>query len=134
MAVPCPGRWRRVVGPVYRVIRPCGWADFCVGTLSAGQFLARHGRQGLTTLRGLFGLRFARHVDAGEITAIERSIGMQASQGSQSRAYYRIEVLTRDGRRITAGAGIPGVSSVDAIIRRLEQALDLPGALERGRR
>ena len=92
------------------------------------------GRQGLTTLRGLFGLRFARHVDAGEITAIERSIGMQASQGSQSRAYYRIEVLTRDGRRIMAGAGIPGVSSVDAIIRRLEQALDLPGALERGRR
>jgi len=84
-------------------------------------------RQGLTTVRGIFGLHFTRHVDAGEIAAIEKSIGMQASQGNQSRAYYRIEVHGRDGRRTTAGAGIPGASNVDAIIQKIKQALDLPG-------
>ena len=86
------------------------------------------GRQGLTTVRGLYGLHFTRHVDATEITDIERSIGMQASQGTRSRAYYRIKVHTRDGRRITAGAGIPGASSVEAIIQQIKRALDLPGA------
>ena len=85
------------------------------------------GRQGLTTVRGLFGLHITRHVDVAEITAIERSIGMQASQGNQSWAYYRIEVHTRDGRRITAGAGIPGASHVDALIQRIKRSLDLPG-------
>ena len=89
------------------------------------------GRQGLTTVRGLFGLHFTRHVDAAEITAIERSIGMQASQGTRSRAYYQIKVLTRDGRRITAGAGIPGASSVEDIIQRIKRALDLPGAWDK---
>ncbi|MGB5425397.1 MAG: DUF3592 domain-containing protein [Gammaproteobacteria bacterium] len=89
------------------------------------------GRQGLTTVRGLFGLHFTRHVDAAEITAIERSIGMQASQGTRSRAYYQIKVLTRDGRRITAGAGIPGASSVEAIIQRIKRALDLPDAWDK---
>ena len=84
-------------------------------------------RQGLTIVRGIFGLHFTRHVDAGEITAIEKSIGMQASQGDQSRAYYRIEVQARDGRRTAAGAGIPGASNVDAIIRKIKRALDLPG-------
>ena len=52
---------------------------------------------------------------------------MQASQGTRSRAYYQIEVRTRDGRRITAGAGIPGASSVEAIIQRIKRALDVPG-------
>ena len=85
-------------------------------------------RQGLKTVRGLFGLRFTRHVDAAEITAIERSIGMQASQGTRSRAYYQIEVHTRDGRHITAGTGIPGASSVEAIIQRIKRALNLPDA------
>jgi len=85
-------------------------------------------RQGLKTVRGLFGLRFTCHVDAADITAVEPSIGMQASQGTRSRAYYRIEVRTGDGRRITAGTGIPGASSVEAIIQRIKRALDLPGA------
>ena len=84
------------------------------------------GRQGLTTDRGLFGLHFTRHVASGEIAAVEKSIGMQASQGTQSRAYYRIEVHTLDGRRISAGAGIPGASNVEALILRIKRALDLP--------
>lgn len=84
------------------------------------------GRQGLSAVRGVFGLRFARHVAAEEITGIEKSIGMQSRQGKRTHAYYRIQVHTRDGRRLTAGSGIPGASSVDAIIRRIRQALDLP--------
>ena len=83
------------------------------------------GRQGLSAVRGVFGLRFARHVAAEEITGIEKSIGMQSRQGKRTHAYYRIQVYTRDGRRLTAGSGIPGASSVDAIIRRIRQALDL---------
>jgi hypothetical protein len=31
-------------------------------------------------------------------------------------------------RRITAGAGIHGASSVEAVIRRIKRALELPGA------
>jgi hypothetical protein len=83
------------------------------------------GRQGLRAVRGLFGLQFARRVAAEEITAIEKAIGMQASRGNQARAYYRIEVHTGDGRSLTAGSGIPGASSVDAIIRRMRAALGL---------
>ena len=74
----------------------------------------------------LFGLHFTRHVASGEIAAVEKSIGMQASQGTQSRAYYRIEVHMLDGRRITAGAGIPGASNVEVLIQRIKRALDLP--------
>jgi hypothetical protein len=88
------------------------------------------GRQGLTSVRGIFGLRLARQAAADEITGIEKSIGMQSRQGSRSRAYYRIEVRTRDGRSITAGSGIPGASRVDAIIQRLHQALGLPEPMD----
>jgi len=84
------------------------------------------GRQGLNAVRGILGIRFARHAPADEITGIEKSIGMQTRQGNRSRAYYRIQVLTRDGRRITVGSGIPGASRVDAIIDRIHKALDLP--------
>lgn len=85
------------------------------------------GRQGLSAVRSVLGLRFARHAAADDITGIERSIGMQYKQGNRSRAYYRIRVNTRDGRRITAGTGITGASRVDAIIERLHTALGLPG-------
>ena len=85
------------------------------------------GRQGLSVVRGIFGLRFARRAAAEEITGIEKSIGMQATQGNRTRAYYRIQVHTRAGRSITAGSGIPGASRVDAIIQRIREALDLPG-------
>lgn len=85
------------------------------------------GRQGLSAERGIFGLRFVRRAAAEQITAIEKSIGMQTTQGNRARAYYRIRVRTRDGRSITVGSGIPGASRVDAIIQRIRQALDLPG-------
>jgi hypothetical protein len=84
------------------------------------------GRRGLSVERGIFGLRLARHAAADEISAIEKSIGMQSRQGNRARAYYRIEVRTRNGRRITAGNGILGASRVDAIIQRIRQALGLP--------
>lgn len=101
---------------------------FIWGLYLAGNSLrVTAGRQGLRVERGIFGLRFARHVAADEVTGIEKSIGIQVRQGNRVRAYYRILVRTRDGRRITAGNGIPGVSRVDAIIRRIHQALDLPG-------
>ena len=83
------------------------------------------GRQGLTTVRGIFGLRFSHHIASDEITAIEKSIGMQTRQGNRARAYYRIQVQTRDGRNIMAGSGIPGASRVDNIMLRLRKALDL---------
>ena len=84
-------------------------------------------RQGLSVMRGIFGLRLARHAAADEITGIEKSIGMQSRQGYRVRAYYSIEVHTRDGRSITAGSGISGASRVDAIIQKIHQALGLPG-------
>ena len=83
------------------------------------------GRQGLTAVRGIFGLRFARHIASDEITAIEKSIGMQTRQGNRARAYYRIQVQTRDGHNIVAGSGIPGASRVDDIMLRLRKALDV---------
>ncbi len=83
-------------------------------------------RQGLRAEREIFGLRFARHVATDEITAIEKSIGMQSRQGNRARAYYRIVVRTRDGRNITAGTGILGASRADAIMQRIQQALGLP--------
>ncbi|MDH3527658.1 MAG: DUF3592 domain-containing protein, partial [Gammaproteobacteria bacterium] len=39
------------------------------------------GRQGLNVVRGILGMRLTRHVAAGEIAAIEKSIGMQSRQG-----------------------------------------------------
>lgn len=93
--------------------------------LSGNSLRVTAGRQGLNAERRIFGLHLARHVTAAEITAIEKSIGMQSRQGNRSRAYYRIEVHTRDGRRITAGTGIPGASRVDSIIQRIRKALDL---------
>ncbi len=83
-------------------------------------------RQGLSVVRKIFGLRFVRHVAVDEITGIEQSIGMQSRQGNRTRAWYRIQVRTHDGRKITAGNGIPGASRVEAIIDRMRRALDLP--------
>jgi len=86
------------------------------------------GAQGLSTVREIFGLRFARHVALDEITSIEKSIGMQSRQGTRTTAYYRIKVHTRDGRKITVGSGIPGASRVDTIIEKIQKALDLPAS------
>ncbi len=86
------------------------------------------GTKGLSTVREIFGMRFARHVAMDEITRIEKSIGMQSKQGTRTTAYYRIRVHTRDGRKITVGSGIPGASRVEAIIERIQKALDLPAA------
>lgn len=95
--------------------------------LSGNSLRVAAGKKGLSVERGIFGLRFARHVATDEITGIEKSIGMQTRQGNRAHAYYRILVHTRDGRRITAGNGIPGASRVNGIIQRIRQALDLPG-------
>ena len=86
------------------------------------------GTQGLSTVREIFGLRFARHVAIDEITSIEKSIGMQSRQGTRTTAYYRIRLHTRDGRKITVGSGIPGASRVDVIIEKIQKALDLPAS------
>jgi hypothetical protein len=86
------------------------------------------GTQGLSTVREIFGLRFARHVALDEIIRIEKSIGMQSRQGTRTTAYYRIKVHARDGRKITVGSGIPGASRVDAIIEKIQGALDLPAS------
>ena len=85
------------------------------------------GRQGLSAVRGIFGLRFERRAALEEILKIEKSIGLQTTQGKRTRVYYRIRVHTRDGRSITAGSGIPGATRADAIMQRIRQALDLPG-------
>jgi hypothetical protein len=85
------------------------------------------GRQGLTTVRGILGLRFARHAAADDITGIGKSIGMQTRQGNRAQAYYRIHARTRDGRRIALGDGLTGASRVDALIERLRAALGLSG-------
>ena len=102
----------------------CLWGIYQLGN----SLRVTAGRQGLTAVRSILGLRFARHVAADEITGIDRSIGMQYKQGNRSHAYYSIRVRTRDGRRITAGTGITGASRVDAIITRLRTALDLPAS------
>jgi|GEM_PF-147234 len=102
----------------------CLWGIYMLGN----SLRVTAGRQGLTAVRSILGLRFARHATAGEITGIDRSIGMQYKQGNRSHAYYRIRVHTRAGRHITAGTGITGASRVDAIIGRLRTALDLPAS------
>ena len=98
------------------------------GTYLAGNSLrVSAGKQGLTAVRGIFGLRFARHAAADDITGIGKSIGMQSRQGSRAQAYYRIHARTRDGRRIALGEGLTGASRVDALIERLRAALGLSG-------
>ena len=84
------------------------------------------GRKGFDVVRSVFGLRFSRELATNEISTIEKSIGMQTTQGNQSRAYYKIQVSTHDGRKITAGSGLTGASNVDAIIERMRRAVDLP--------
>ena len=84
------------------------------------------GTQGVSTVREIFGLRFARYVATDEITRIEKSIGLQSRQGTRTTVYYRVRVHTGDGRKITVGSGIPGASRVDAIIEKIQKALDLP--------
>jgi hypothetical protein len=85
------------------------------------------GRQGLTAVRSLFSLRFARHAAVDDIAGIGKSIGMQSRQGNRAQVYYRIQARTRDGRRITLGDGLTGASRVDALIERLRAALGLSG-------
>jgi hypothetical protein len=84
------------------------------------------GRQGLDIVRGVFGLRFARHAAATDIARIDKAIGMQFQRGNRTHAYYRIRVHTLDGRRLTAGTGLTGASRVERIIERLRTALGLP--------
>jgi hypothetical protein len=85
------------------------------------------GRQGLTTVRKLYGLRFMRHVAVDDIVAIGKSVGMQSRQGNRAQLYYRIQARTRDGRRITLADGLTGASGVDALIERLRGVLGLSG-------
>lgn len=109
---------------------------FVIGVLlfSGGLYLLGNslrvtaGTQGVSTVREIFGLRFARYVATGEITRIEKSSGIQSTQGTRTTLYYRIKVHSRDGRKITIGSGIPGASRVDAIIEKIQKALDLPAS------
>jgi len=119
---------RGVPGPFLWLFSVIGALILIWGTYLAGNSLrVSAGKQGLTAVRGIFGLRFARHAAADDITGIGKSIGMQSRQGSRAQAYYRIHARTRDGRRIALGEGLTGASRVDALIERLRAALGLSG-------
>ena len=112
--VPAPVLWLcTVIGGLILV-----WGLYLLGN----SLHVTAGRQGLTAVRGLYGLRFARHAAADDIAGITKSIGMQSRQGTRAQVYYRIQARTRDGRRITLGDGLTGASRVDALIERLRAA------------
>lgn len=102
----------------------CLWGIYLLGN----SLRVTAGRQGLSVVRGILGLHLVRQAPAGEITGIDKSIGMQFRHGNRSHAYYNIRVHTRDGRRITAGTGLSGASRVNEIIERLRTALGLPAS------
>ena len=119
---------RGVPGPMRWLFTVVGALILTWGIYLAGNSLrVTAGRQGLTAVRGIFGLQFARHAAADDITGIGKSIGMQSRQGNRAQAWYRIHVRTRDGRRIALGEGLTGASRVDALIERLRVALGLSG-------
>lgn len=119
---------RGVPGPVLWLCSVIGGLILVWGIYLTGNSLrVTAGRQGLTAVRGILGLQFARHAAADDITGIGKSIGMQSRQGNRSQAYYRIHARTRDGRRITLGDALTGASRVDALIEQLRGALGLSG-------
>jgi hypothetical protein len=119
---------RGVPGPFLWLFSVIGALLLIWGIYLAGNSLRVSARrEGLTAVRGILGLRFARHAAADDITGIGKSIGMQSRQGSRAQAYYRIHARTRDGRRIALGEGLTGASRVDALIERLRAALGLIG-------
>ena len=119
---------RGVPGPVLWLCSVIGGLILAWGIYLPGNSLrVTAGRQGLTAVRGILGLQFARHAAADDITGIVKSIGMQSRQGNRSQAWYRIHARTRDGRRIALGEGLTGASRVDALIERLRTALGLSG-------
>jgi len=122
------GGTRGVPAPVLWLCTVIGGLILAWGLYMLGNSLrVTAGPQGVTAVRGLYGLRFARYAAVDDIAGIGKSIGMRSRRGNRAQIYYRIQARTRDGRRITLGDGLTGASRVDALIERLRAALGLAG-------
>jgi hypothetical protein len=83
-------------------------------------------RNGIRTLRSIYGLRFQRNARRDEILRLERRIGSTMQGGSKNRVFYAIDAHTRDGRRITIADTLEGSRLADFVEARVREALGHP--------
>lgn len=83
----------------------------------------RASRAGVDVVRRVFGLARHHHVSVDEIASLDKRIGMQGSRGGEMRAYYDVRLITRSGKRVKVGDGLPSASAADRIIALIEEAI-----------
>lgn len=99
-----------------------GGALFLGGLYSLGNSLQVHvSSRGVALVRRVFGIPFSKTVAAAEIRGLDKRIGVQ----SGNRAYYRVFLNTRSGKRHTLADSLPSVSAADYLIEQLSGQLRL---------
>ena len=92
--------------------------------LSFNELRVLIGREQVTTQRRIGPWRWSRSSPIGQITALEKSISMQASQGAAATVYYSINARTND-RDLALGDGIKGQPLADGLLQLMADELGI---------
>ena len=79
--------------------------------------------RGIRIVRNIFGFRFQRRAERGDILKLERRIGSQMQTGSSMRIFYAIDAHTCDGRKITIADTLEGSRLADFVEEKISAAL-----------
>ena len=74
---------------------------------------------GLHIVRKVFGIPFETRLAAAEIRGIDKRIGWQQSQGTQTKAMYQILVRKKAGGTVTIGDSLPNASAADLVLDKI---------------
>ncbi|MFC1684250.1 DUF3592 domain-containing protein [Pseudomonadota bacterium] len=82
--------------------------------------------RGLHVVRKVFGFPFETRLAVAEIRGIDKRIGWQQSQGTQTKAMYQIQVRKRDGGTMTIGDSLPNASAAELVLDRISGVMGHP--------
>jgi hypothetical protein len=120
-----PGDWfawaEGLFGLVFGLV---GLGLFLAGVYIAGNSLEVTIHNGeITSRRALLGLSRARRGFVDDIEEIRMKRGGSSTVGGKRTVYYQLHALSRDGRKIALGDGIPGSNLAEHIKQQLEAAI-----------
>jgi hypothetical protein len=79
-------------------------------------------------VRRIFGVPMSRTLPAAEIRGLDKRIGVQSGK----RAFYRVYLHTRSGKRVTLADSLPSASAADYLIGQLAGQLRLKEPAQEG--
>ena len=98
----------------------------CMGLYVIGNTLTTTvNREGIQTIRNIYGFRFQRKLLKDEIVGLEREINSQMQGGSNYQVFYSIIAHSKDKRKITIADTLEGSRLADFVEQRIRSVLKL---------